>query len=57
MIPSPAAFIRSMVRKRCMVSSGVSDAVGSSKMTMRAFIRMARAISTICRLALPRVDT
>ena len=42
------AFMRS---KRCSVSSGVSAAVGSSKMITRASLSTARAISTICRLA------
>ena len=41
-------FIRS---NRCSVSSGVSAAVGSSRMMTRASLSTARAISTICRLA------
>ena len=39
------------------ISSGVRLAVGSSKMMMRALLWTARAISTICRLAVPSSPT
>ena len=38
-------------------SSGVSEAVGPSKMMTRALWWTARAISTICFLAAPSVET
>ncbi|MGY3133686.1 hypothetical protein ACVWZM_004368 [Bradyrhizobium sp. USDA 4501] len=53
MIETPR-FLRSRTRsKKYFFSSGVSDAVGSSKMMTLALCRTARAISTICFLAAP----
>ena len=47
-------FFRSRTRsKKYFFSSGVSDAVGSSKMMILASCSTARAISTICFLAAP----
>ena len=57
MIDTPRAFSRSISAKKCSFSSGVSDAVGSSKMMTRAFCLTALAISTICFLAAPSVPT
>ena len=50
--------LRSRTRsKKYFFSSGVSVAVGSSKMMTLASCRTARAISTICFLAAPRSPT
>ena len=54
---TPLCFNRRISAKKCRFSSGVSAAVGSSKMMTRAFSRTARAISTIWRLAAPSVAT
>ena len=55
--PTPDARKSRTTSNRCIFSSGVSAAVGSSKMMMRALERSARAISTICFLAAPSVET
>ena len=57
MIPAPRSRSLLMRWKRCCVSSGVSEAVGSSKMNTFALWRTARTISTICRFAAPSVST
>ena len=57
MIETPRAFNRLTRLKKCCFSSGVSVAVGSSKMMTLAFSLTARAISTICFLAAPSVAT
>ncbi len=57
MMETPRSFSRFISAKKCSFSSGVSDAVGSSKTMTRAFLRTARAISTICFLAAPSVAT
>ncbi len=57
MIETPDFLSRCIRPKKWCFSSGVSDAVGSSKMMMRAFWRTARAISTICRCAAPSDET
>ena len=56
-IDTPRAFSRRISAKKCRFSSGVSVAVGSSKMMISALWWTARAISTICRLAAPSVAT
>ena len=57
MIDTPR-FFRSRTRsKKCFFSSGVSVAVGSSKMITFALCSTARAISTICFLAAPSAPT
>ncbi len=57
MIPAPRS--RSVLSRwnKCCISSGVRDAVGSSKMKIFALCRTARTISTIWRLAVPRFST
>ena len=51
-------FLRSRTRsKKYFFSSGVSVAVGSSKMITLALCSTARAISTICFLAAPSAPT
>ncbi len=52
---TPRCLSRRTSAKKCRFSSGVSAAVGSSKMMIRAFSRTARAISTIWRFAAPRL--
>jgi hypothetical protein len=56
-IETPDFFSRASKEKKCFFSSGVRDAVGSSKMMTLASWRTARAISTICFLAAPSVET
>ena len=57
MIETPRSLRRLISAKKCSFSSGVSDAVGSSNTMTRAFLRTARAISTICFFAAPSVAT
>ena len=57
MIDTPRAFSRRIRAKKWRFSSGVSVAVGSSKMMTSALWCTARAISTICFLAAPSVPT
>ena len=53
MMETPRRFSSSTRSKKYFFSSGVSEAVGSSKMMTLALWRTARAISTICFLAAP----
>ena len=54
---TPRCFSRRISAKKWRFSSGVRVAVGSSKMMTSALCCTARAISTICLLAAPRVET
>jgi hypothetical protein len=57
MIPTPCALRSSITSNSTTFSASVSDAVGSSKITALASTVSARAISTICWLAMDRSPT
>ena len=57
MIETPRSFRSRTRAKKYFFSSGVSVAVGSSKMMTLALCCTARAISTICFLAAPSRPT